>query len=1121
MLKRFLLLVLIICLQATSILFGQPNRKGVPIVTNYPHGITKGSEQNWCIAQDLRGIVYVGNNDKGVLEYDGVEWRRIRIPEDPMVLSMVSGEDGVVYVGADSEFGYLAPDRSGNIQYRSISDSLDQDLYPFSGVRRSYSYGSKIYFCSFEYIFVFDTSTKQLSIQQTSDQALYSFLVDGTLYLSDFEKGIMKLQDGSFIELPGGEEFKELTITGLVQYDKSRLLVGTFFFGLYLYNPSTGLVERDFADPDLDEFLANGNITFILPVQEDFVVSTFNSGVVFLTRDGKAREIITEKEGLIDEQVPSVYYNDQTEGASPLWIPNFMGLSKLEPANPFRVFTEQSGFKGFITDIKSFNGRLFISTFEGLYYKNSSSTGTEFIQVPVTGGEIIRQLFLFYPTAYRSFLLATTGNGIYVLDQQMRVTRLENLVKNPPEGEHKGNWEYAGWSLLQDPGHQNRLFTGESQLIGLEYSRGRWSEFMRVDKLPENVQLQKKIIDKYGYFWGSSEYLLARIDIEHPSQATVKIMNQSQGLPSGTDNQVYLDPETGEVLLGTRKGFYRYNYFRDTFYRDSFYNSILPPGENLIMAFHRDHDEDYWFSFENNSGDWTELVAAKKEGDLQVVQEKAFQRLENTSVDVFYSDPEGDIWFGKSNKLYQFDKKFSRRDTMQFRALIRAVTIGGDSVIFKGCNYRLEEDGSLRISESQLKRNIPQISYKLNHIRFSWAAPFFEQEEELEYSYRLLGFEDEWSPWSHLSFQEFTHLKYGSYTMVLKARNVYGVESLPARWSFNISRPWYAHFLAYVSYILLAALLVYILIKLYTRRLKQENIRLESIIAERTAEIRKQKEELTDSIEYASRIQKALLPSEEMLAKSQVEHFILFKPRDIVSGDFYWIGTIGDRLLVVAADCTGHGVPGAFMSMLGMTFLDEIVIKSRITDTSKILGQLRKHVITSLKQSDDGSLDSTKDGMDLAMVTINLKSREFQYSGAYNSLFLVRKLKRNEKAKLNKGMELELPRGAMHDDKHLLLQIRADQMPIGISEKELPFKASVFKDEGYNIYMFSDGYVDQFGGPAGKKFMSKNFKKLILDLQSVPLKDQGAAMEAALSEWMGDLDQVDDILVMGLRIEQN
>ncbi|MEA3461005.1 MAG: SpoIIE family protein phosphatase [Bacteroidota bacterium] len=1107
--KRFLVLAILFCLQATSILIAQPNRNGVPIVTNYPHAITLGSEQNWCITQDSRGIIYVGNNDKGVLEYDGVEWRRIRIPKDPMVLSMVSDEDGVVYVGADSEFGFLAPDLVGDLQYRSISDTLDPDLYSFSGVRRTYHHQGKVYFCSFEYIFVFDTSGKQLSVLQTSEHSLYSFLVDGTLYLSDFEKGLLKYQDGQFTELPGGKEFNNLTITGLVKYDSSRLLVGTFFFGLYLYNPETGLVEREFADPDLDEFLADANITSIRSLQEDFVVSTFNSGVVILTREGQAREIIGENEGLIDEQVPSVFYNDQMEGSSPLWIPNFMGISKLEPANPFRVFTEMSGFEGFITDVKSFNGRLFISTFEGLYYKNSSSTGTEFIRVPVIGAEIIRQLFLFRPTAYRSFLLASTENGIFVVDQQMRVTRMENLISNPPEAEPRSKWEYSGWFLLQDPEHQNRLFAGESQVVGLRYSRGRWEEFMRVDKLPENVMLQKKCIDKYGYFWGSSEFTVARIDIEHPAQATLKLMDPSHGLPSEVNNQVYLDPETEEVLLGTRNGFYRYNYFRDSFYRDTFYNNILPAGENLIMAFHRDLEGDFWFSFENSSGAWTELVARKVDGELRIIQEKAFQRLENTSVDVFYSAPEGGIWFGKSNRLYQFDKEFSRRDTMEFQALIRRVTLESDSVIF---------NGSIRMNDSQDKGSTPQIRYSLNHIRFNWAAPFFEQEDEVEYSYQLRGFEELWSPWSKIPFQEFTNLKYGSYTMVLKARNVYGNESLPATWSFTILRPWYAHFLAYIAYILLAALLVYILIKLYTRRLKQENIRLESIIAERTAEIRRQKEELTDSIEYASRIQQALLPSLKLLDTHQVEHFVLFKPRDIVSGDFYWVGAIRNKLLVVAADCTGHGVPGAFMSMLGMTFLDEIVIKSERTDTSEIMGQLREHVITSLKQSGQNSMESTKDGMDLAMVSIDLKSKKFQYSGAYNSLYLVRKLKRGEKAKLNKGLELELPRGAMHDDRHLLLQIRPDQMPIGISEKELPFQAPVFKDEGYNIYMFSDGYVDQFGGPAGKKYMSKNFKKLILELQSVPLKDQAAAMEKTLSEWMGNLSQVDDILVMGLRI---
>ena len=159
------------------------------------------------------------------------------------------------------------------------------------------------------------------------------------------------------------------------------------------------------------------------------------------------------------------------------------------------------------------------------------------------------------------------------------------------------------------------------------------------------------------------------------------------------------------------------------------------------------------------------------------------------------------------------------------------------------------------------------------------------------------------------------------------------------------------------------------------------------------------------------------------------------------------------------------------------------------------------------------------DGMDLAMISIDMKNKNFQYSGAYNPLYLVRELKRSEKAKTEKGKELDLPRGSIHDDKHLLIQIRADQMPIGISEKKMPFNATTFKDEGYNIYMFSDGFLDQFGGPKGKKFMSKNFKKLLLDLQSVPLEGAGNSPgEEYLLGWMGEISQIDDILVMGIRI---
>ncbi|MEN8201619.1 MAG: SpoIIE family protein phosphatase [Bacteroidota bacterium] len=1085
-------------------MMAQPNKNGVPIVTNYEHFITNGSEQNWCITQDHRGIIYVGNNNKGVLEYDGVEWRRIPVPRDPIIRSLVTGDNGVVYVGAVSEFGYLMPDKQGDMRYHSLSDTLNQEKYPFGDVWRSYFHQDKVYFCTYNFIFLYDIAKDILTKISTPEYTFFSFLIDGVLYSSSYGKGLMRYEKGEFVMVKGGRFFKEKSITGLVPYDETSLLAGTFGNGVFLFDIRNGVIDESFIEKELDAYFRTGNVTNIRRLEDSFVVSGFN-GVVILNRDGEASEIISEKENLIDKNVPNVYYNDRMEHTSPLWIANYLGVSKLEPTNPFRVFTESSGIEDFVNDIILFNETLFIATFNGLYYKSSDPTGTRFIPLAGTEGTVIRHLMVFKPSRNREFLIASSEAKTYVIDPWKNLSELKELISNPPENLPEQE-EYAGRFAVQDPDDQALFYTGRIHVVGVEYYRGRWTEKSRIRELRDEILLNK-VIDKYGFLWTSSDKWVVRIDINEKNDPSRKFFLRESGLPSDENNRVFLDPDTREVLIGTTNGFYRYNYYSDAMYCDTIHNPILPPGENLVMAFYQDHDGDYWYSFENEELGWTELVARKKGTGLQIIHDKAFQRLASTSTDVIYSSNEKEVWFGKSDRLYHFNKSHVRNDSLPFHTLIRRVSLNTDSLIFNGSHYS--------------GQNRPQIKYRLNNVGFWWAAPFFEQEEEILFSYKLEGFGETWSEWEGTPFKEFTNLPYGSYNLHVKARNVYGKESLPATYSFTILRPWYAHFLAYLIYILMAGVVIYVIIKLYTRRLKKENLRLEGIIQERTAEIRKQKEELTDSIEYASRIQRALLPSDRLLDEHSIEHFILFRPRDIVSGDFYWIGSKNNKLLIVAADCTGHGVPGAFMSMLGMTFLDEIVIKSELTSTDEILGQLRDHVITSLKQSGQIDDDSTKDGMDLAMISIDLQKRDFQFSGAYNPIYLVRKLKRSEKAKLDRDEELDLPRGSIHNDKYLLLQIRADQMPIGISEKTLPFHASTFKDEGYNIYMFSDGFLDQFGGPRGKKFMSRNFKKLILELQSVPLRDQGAAMEKVLTGWMGEISQIDDILVMGLRLNQN
>jgi serine phosphatase RsbU (regulator of sigma subunit) len=224
----------------------------------------------------------------------------------------------------------------------------------------------------------------------------------------------------------------------------------------------------------------------------------------------------------------------------------------------------------------------------------------------------------------------------------------------------------------------------------------------------------------------------------------------------------------------------------------------------------------------------------------------------------------------------------------------------------------------------------------------------------------------------------------------------------------------------------------------------------------------------------------------------------------------------GDRLYIVAADCTGHGVPGAFMSLLGMSFLDEIIDKEMSPRADFILNQLRLHVTESLKQV--GGDDEAKDGMDIALLVIDFNTKRIEFSGAYNPCFRVRKLTEEEIKKIqnDKG---EMADGSMSNGKYLLETIYASKMPIGISSRMN--EDFVFFDwrleKGISYYLFSDGYIDQFGGAHSRKFMKKNFKRLILEIQDYPMVRQKEILDKKFMDWMGQSPQIDDILVMGIR----
>jgi serine phosphatase RsbU (regulator of sigma subunit) len=276
-----------------------------------------------------------------------------------------------------------------------------------------------------------------------------------------------------------------------------------------------------------------------------------------------------------------------------------------------------------------------------------------------------------------------------------------------------------------------------------------------------------------------------------------------------------------------------------------------------------------------------------------------------------------------------------------------------------------------------------------------------------------------------------------------------------------------------------------------TRKLLKEKEQAFEMIGNQKAQLELKDKDITDSLIYAQRIQEALLPSENYFRNHFTDSFIFFKPKNIVSGDFYWIGEKQDKLFIVAADCTGHGVPGALMSMIGIEIIEKTINVHNILIPSQVLAVLNKDLEkTFSREKNIGTI--IRDGMDIGLCVIDKKRRKIEYAGAFMPVYLVRD-------------------GS-------LTEISADKLIIGMNPEGLPYRDHVIDlQDGDMFYIFSDGYVDQFGGKENKKFMYRRFRHMLLTIHNFPACDQKAILEENIRAWMGANEQVDDMMVIGFR----
>ena len=1091
MIKKLFLLSLILNVFYSS--YGQINKNGVPFIRNFTTSEYKAAEQNWAVCMDKRGVVYFGNNQDGVIEFDGSSWNKIPILNNSIVRSLAADNNGNIYVGAVGDFGYLAPDIKGKMHYNSLYkeefDSLD-----IGDVWKTYTRGNEVYFCAGSNILKFEDRELNKIYRDTLG-GFWSFLIKDHLYVGNYWKGLNELRNDTIVSAKGGEFYKEKDIFVLLPINENELFVGTMEHGHYLYNVQTG-ESRDIANINktfnkLSKFLTEALLYNGLKLQNgNLVLTTISNGCIIINSDGRIINHFNKENGLADVTVTSAY--ESKNGI--LWLSLFNSLSYIELNSPFTKFDEKQGIEGMIVDVERFNGTLYVATSLGLYYQYFDENDLpKFEKVKGIDG-MVWTLNKISLDNNKTVLLAGTRLNVYeVVNHQ----NTKNLNINSRE------WINCT-SINQSNTDKNTIYVGyKDGLSSIKYLNDRWipqEPFRQVD----GNQIATIAQDNNNNLWIGTELNgIIWFDINKDS---VKKYDKRNGLPSNDGNKTHF--VNNDIIITTNKGLFTYDKLNDTISKYSgFAKKYLHRNDRISNIFEQ-NDSTFWifsqYPKESNPGVNIEYVEkiVLKDTTIAVI-DIPFKRLNKFTFLNLTLDTNDHIWFATANAAINYNTTDEKKFKDFYNSLVRRVSIQMDSVTFWGTNY--SDTSKMVLSFNQPDNLKYTFDFKHNIITFNFSSPYYPVED-IKYSFMLDGFDDSWSPWDTKTEKEYTNLREGKYTFKVKAKNIYDIESDVAAYEFTILPPWYRTMLAYIVYFILAVVIVIFIVKFYTRRLELEKIRLEQIVKERTEEVVKQKDEIeqqrdeiadknrsiTDSIEYAKRIQAAVLPSEEFAKDILPENFILFRPRDIVSGDFYWITKKDNLLVLIAADCTGHGVPGAFMSMLGVSFLNEIVNRHEVTSASAILNSLRADIKKTLGQ--EGKEGEAKDGMDIALCILDHEKMKLQYAGAYNPFYLFRN---NE-----------------------LIEIKADRMPIGIyiKEKESFTNHEVDLQKGDVFYIFSDGYQDQFGGEDGSKFKTKNFKILLSEIHTKPMQEQRDILNKTIDQWRGKWEQVDDIILMGVRV---
>jgi PAS domain S-box-containing protein len=944
-----------------------------------------------------------------------------------------------------------------------------------------------------------------------------------------------------------------------------------------------------------------------------------------------------------------------------LWLATNNAFSKVEIESPITFWDTYNGIASTIEDCIIFENKIYISNINGIQYLDSGTFVTVESIYNSQGWK-----FLNYLRDEDTVLLYGNGVGVFEFDG---INNKSLIAGTNFRSISKSNF----YNNIIYFGHDNGFVILSEN--NLKYGLSCTTKSYNYINFSKTFEYQADFIseDGFGNIWVFSDYegifkitpgnkINPDLLNFHPDSLDITKFDESSGIPSIVDCKIYYIDE--ELIVTSTKGICKFDYENQKFIPFSKFNGRYTNENFKIRFYEKDISGKIWIGYE--VGQNANIDVITYQNDLFTIDSTSLCRLPDMKLtEIFFEPGNKYILISGSEGLFKIDSNYVKSGELNPKVFIRKITLNKDSIIFWG-----------HPQSSEIEYNF---DYDFNNITFAFASPFYTKENENEYSYFLEGFDNDWSEWTLKTEKEYTNLFEGTYIFKVKSKNIYENESLIKEFKFHIKPPVSRTFVAYLIYIILSVFFIIGIIKLYTRRLIHEKLKLENIVNERTKEIsaknielQNQKEEIlaqseeleqinmeleklsivasetdnaiiiadrngkfewinngftrlygynfeeftqkfqnvidattnnefgnlfkrclsekksisyesfiitksgekiwaqstitpivnsngeiskliiidtdisklkaaemeitqkneeitvqkeilegqneeitsqrdeleeknekiilqTDlikgSIRYAKTIQLAILPEKEEISK-YFDNFIIYRPKDIVSGDFYWFTKIDNYYFVAAVDCTGHGVPGAFMSMIGSRLLNEIVNQKHIYSTKDILNEMNISIIKTLNQVKT----ENKDGMDICLVKIEDLSenkRIISFTGTKLDLFYY---SFTEKA---------------------ISRIKGDRKTIGgvfLNHSKIVFtNKEIILNTNDIIYLLTDGFVDQnnlqrkrFGTILLMNVLEKNATKL-LNLQKEEL-------EKELDNWQNGVDQRDDITVLGLKM---